>query len=373
MDPLRAHFDVQGDPSGALNGLAFAVKDNFDIKGHPTYAGGLKPLVSRASYSATSISQLLEAGMALKGRAHMSELAIGGWGINTVLGTPRNPCFADAHAPGGSSSGCAVAVAARLVDAALGTDTGGSVRIPASFCGLYGFKPVQSAISRVGVLPLAHSLDCVGILAGDLSVLKQVAAAFKIAVEGSGTVSLFTFAAATRAKNAAVSRFVEGLIEEMGALPQDWLCDLSLANAVYGKIFPYEARQNYNAHLTMHRHQMNPMCVRSLEAGCDVNSYGYAQAIEKRRLLRAAVDQSWPKGGVLVLPTVPTAAPPLSTIDDSDTSPGTYTRLFNLIDYPALTIPVKSPAGPIGLQLSARPEDTGLLFQAAKTLIERTR
>jgi aspartyl-tRNA(Asn)/glutamyl-tRNA(Gln) amidotransferase subunit A len=160
-DALRA---TSGSP---YLGIPITIKDNFDLAGHPTTAGSvfLRGAPS-AVQDADAVRRLREAGFIVMGRTNMSEFAFSGLGLNPHYGTPRNPAFPDEdRIPGGSSSGAAVSVALDMVPFAVGTDTGGSVRIPAAFCGLVGFKPSASAISQRGVLPLSTSLDSVGVIA----------------------------------------------------------------------------------------------------------------------------------------------------------------------------------------------------------------
>jgi aspartyl-tRNA(Asn)/glutamyl-tRNA(Gln) amidotransferase subunit A len=147
---------------GPLHGLPFAAKDLFNVKGYPTTAGSKVLEDNVAADDSTVTRKLAQAGMILLGKTNTVEFAYGGVGINHHHGTPHNPWAAKAHAPGGSSSGSAVAVASGMAPMALGTDTGGSVRIPASLCGTVGLKTTVGRISRAGVYPLSYSLDSVG-------------------------------------------------------------------------------------------------------------------------------------------------------------------------------------------------------------------
>lgn len=161
--------------SGALDGLAFAVKDVFDIEGYVPGAGSpdWKRTHAPARRNAAAVDMLLRSGARLAGMTNTDELMFSLNGENYHFGTPINP-QAERHIPGGSSSGSAVAVSAGLVDFALGTDTGGSVRIPASYCGVYGFRPTYGAVPVDGVVPLAPSFDTIGWFARDPRVLCEV-------------------------------------------------------------------------------------------------------------------------------------------------------------------------------------------------------
>ncbi|RWR76662.1 amidase 1 [Cinnamomum micranthum f. kanehirae] len=162
-------------PQLPLHSLTFAVKDIFDVKGYVTGFGN--PDWARTHEAATStapsVLAILDGGATSVGKTVMDEMAYSINGENKHYGTPTNPCAPD-RIPGGSSSGSAVAVAAELVDFSLGTDTGGSVRVPAAFCGLLGFRPSHGFVSTVGVIPMAQSFDTVGWFARDPTILREV-------------------------------------------------------------------------------------------------------------------------------------------------------------------------------------------------------
>lgn len=166
---------VEPTAKGPLDGLTFAVKDLIDVAGTPTGGGnpdwlkGQKP----AATSAPTVAALLAAGATLKGKTITDELAFGLEGVNAHYGTPVNPACPD-RIPGGSSSGSGVAVAAGLVDFALGTDTGGSVRVPSSFVGVFGFRPTHNALPLSGVVPFSPSYDTVGVFARDIRTMNRV-------------------------------------------------------------------------------------------------------------------------------------------------------------------------------------------------------
>jgi len=153
-----------GKDAGILHGIPFAVKDLFDVKGLPTTAGASLLEKNIAAADSYAVRQLKRAGMILLGKTNTVQFAYGGVGINHDHGTPHNPWNRIQHVPGGSSSGSAVAVAAGMTPVALGSDTGGSVRIPASLCGTAGLKTTVGRIGRGGVYPLSWSLDSVGAL-----------------------------------------------------------------------------------------------------------------------------------------------------------------------------------------------------------------
>ena len=152
-----------GHAVGPLHGIPIALKDLVELEGRVATGGTAVWRDRRATRTATLAQKLISAGMIVIGKTHTVEFAFGGWGTNQHLGTPRNPWDTKTHrTPGGSSSGSGVAVAARMVPCALGTDTGGSVRVPAAWCGITGLKTTIGRISTYGVLPLSPTLDTPG-------------------------------------------------------------------------------------------------------------------------------------------------------------------------------------------------------------------
>src|SRR6266403_2787364 len=166
---------IEGRPTGPLAGLAFAAKDLFDVAGHPTGGGNpdwakQNPVPSRHAWA---VQRLLDAGATLIGKTVTDEVSLGILGENPFDGTPLNPKAPD-RVPGGSSSGSASAVAQGLCDTALGTDTGGSVRVPASFCGLYGIRPTHGRLDLTGMMRQAPGSDTTGWFARDASTFARV-------------------------------------------------------------------------------------------------------------------------------------------------------------------------------------------------------
>src|SRR5262249_36134072 len=175
-----------GAPAGPLAGLIFAAKDIFDIAGHVTGAGNPDWLALHAPAERTApvVQALVDAGATMVGKTHTDELSRGIFGENAHYGTPTNP-KAPGRVPGGSSSGSAAAVSGGLVDFALGTDTGGSVRIPASFCGIFGIRPTRGRVSLAGVVGQAPSFDTVGWFARDAHLPARLGATLLAAGLGS--------------------------------------------------------------------------------------------------------------------------------------------------------------------------------------------
>src|SRR5271168_2427946 len=168
-------FRIEGKAGGPLAGLNFAAKDLFDVAGHVTGGGNpdwarVNPIPTRHAWA---VQRLLDAGATLIGKTITDEVSLGILGENPFDGTARNPRAPD-RVPGGSSSGSAVAVAAGLCDTALGTDTGGSVRVPASFCGLYGIRPTHGRLDVSGMMPQAPTSDTTGWFARDAETFARV-------------------------------------------------------------------------------------------------------------------------------------------------------------------------------------------------------
>src|SRR5947199_3820918 len=170
-------FRIEGRAGGPLSGLTFAAKDLFDVAGHPTGGGNedwakTHPIPARHAWA---VQTLLDAGADLIGKTITDEVSLGILGENPFYGTPANP-RAPGRVPGGSSSGSAAAVAAGICDTALGTDTGGSVRVPASFCGLYGIRPTHGRLDLTGMMSQAPSSDTTGWFARDAETFARVSA-----------------------------------------------------------------------------------------------------------------------------------------------------------------------------------------------------
>src|SRR5438034_3103662 len=215
---------IEGGPNGPLAGLAFAAKDLFDVAGHPT--GGGNPDWARShpvpARHAWAVETLLDAGADLVGKTITDEVSLGILGENPFEGTPKNP-RAPGRVPGGSSAGSAAAVAAGVCDTALGTDTGGSVRVPASFCGIYGIRPTHGRLELRGMMSQAPSSDTTGWFARDAETFARVSAvmlgeAIPTALPTRLVVATDAFALADPAPAAALEPLVARLRTLVGAV-----------------------------------------------------------------------------------------------------------------------------------------------------------
>jgi amidase len=338
------------------SGLAVGIKDSIDIAGYPTRAGSralaaTPPAVRHADV----VESLLRAGCRVVGKTNMHELAFGVTGINDWTGTPVNPRFPQT-VPGGSSSGSAAAVAAEVVDIGIGTDTGGSIRVPAACCGVYGLKPTYGRISRRGVLPAQSSLDCVGPMARSMAVLEAAMCyldpTFKIAsTPTDARVGVLELHA-----ERTVDATVHGALEASG---------LSLRLAVLPGLRPaFDAAlaiigaETWAAFGALTRGEGLGADVRTrLLAASQITQAQLAVAESVRASFRAEVDAALQELDALALPTMTHAPPALSAAVDSSviTNMTALVRPFNLSGHPAITIPLVAPDGlPVGLQLIGR-------------------
>lgn len=371
--PLRGEGD---------GGPAVAVKDLIDVAGAPTGGGARTPLDPNPAKHARVVERLLEGGCSIVGKTQTVELAYGGWGSNRAVGAPWNPWDASVHrVPGGSSSGSAVAVAAGLCDAALGSDTGGSVRIPAAICGVVGLKPSRGLVSLQGVHPLSPSLDTVGALARDVATAARLLATISgpdgqaavrevfdaeaalrldirgrrlvaIPPEGLGELDLDV----ARLYLAAIDRLREaGLTVDM-ALPPRALEDSFSPN---GLLMAGEGWRIWRGRIERHREEMDPWIVRRFELGREV-SEARLDEIHAERAESQAEFHAWMAGcDGLLSPTCPIPAPPIATIDETTSPLSRLTRAANYLDLPGVSVPcgVSALGLPVGLQILGRPCD----------------
>ena len=364
------------------DGPVFAVKDMIDVAGVPTGGGARVPLDPAPAHHAVTVERLLQAGWSAVGKTRTVELAYGGWGTNRAVGAPWNPWDARTHrAPGGSSSGSAAAVAAGFCDAALGTDTGGSVRIPAAVCGVVGLKPGRGLVSLKGVHPLSPALDTVGALARDVPTAARTLAIISgpddaEAVRGpfdaeaalAADVAHFRITAldvealgevdpqVARLYGEAVERLRDAGLAVTRVTPPQVLEDSFEANGV---LMAGEGWRIRGERITQHRHVMDPWIVRRFEAGRDISD-ARLEAAKARRADHQASFLSWLAGyDAFLSPTCPIAAPPIETVDETTSPLSRLTRAANYLDLPAISVPcgLTAEGMPVGLQIAGRPRD----------------
>jgi amidase len=353
--------------------LRFAVKDTLDIAGYPTRAGC--PALAdapEAQKHAEVVATLLENQCVLTGKTTLHELAFGVTGINAWSGTPLNPGFPELI-PGGSSSGSAAVVASGEVDFSLGTDTGGSVRMPAACCGILGLKPTRGTLSRKGVMPDHSSLDCVGIFARNATVLHQVM--LRLGMPSSTPLTTLPAVGFISAAQSDIDSLLLNFLARQGVQPaQTHLPLLAEAHRAGLSLISHE---NWHAfHSLLANPGVSADVASRIRAGEKVTRDEIRHAETVRQAFSDDVDAQLAKTPLLALATLPELPPDLQQAQDP-LSVVNLTRLvrpFNLSGHPALTLPAGTLQGrPVALQLVAVKGTENLLIQAAIWLTERRR
>jgi aspartyl-tRNA(Asn)/glutamyl-tRNA(Gln) amidotransferase subunit A len=379
-----------GHSAGPLHGIPIALKDLVEIEGYVT-TGGSKVWNHRiAQRTATLVSKAKAAGMIVIGKTHLVEFAFGGWGTNQHLGTPWNPWDAQrARTPGGSSSGSGVAVAARLVPCAIGSDTGGSVRLPASWCGIVGFKPTVGRISTHGVLPLAPTLDTLGPMTRcveDAAILYNLFQAcdpldprtcqyspddpMRALRRGVAGLRLAVMPEAERtgvdrevlAAYDASAEILRGLGAELRHV--DLPCKFADFAAFTGHIIGAEAYSILGEIVDRPDSPVDPAVRQRVLSGKPLSARDYLLALSGREKLKNQFALTFADIDALLTPTTATAAIPLSEIDQSGT-PAQFTRIVNLLDLCALSLPNGFTAAglPTSLQIICKAHDEALALR----------
>lgn len=386
----------------ALDGIPVSIKDLCDIQGQITTAGSEAWRERRGGVTATAVARLLNAGMVLLGKTHMVEFAFGGWGTNPVMGTPRNPWdLKRARVPGGSSSGSGVAVAAGLAPAALGSDTGGSVRIPAALNGITGLKTTRGLISLHGSVALSHTLDSIGPLTRDtrdsLLLTEALSGAdpldpvtrgvpayrFREPLAGAKPLLGMRIAVMPAAQYPiAVDDAVQGALDDaqrvLAALGAEFVeapfpfdfHDMMLRN---GLIIAAEAYAQHRDYIEDDALPLGRYVRARVLGGKQVTAADYIRALQAHAAACAAW-RNWMRDFDAVLaPCLPFAACPLEEVDENATPLAAFTRPGNYVNASGLALPAGFTADglPIGVQLLGGPEGEaalgrlGMAFQAA--------
>ena len=363
---------------GPLAGLPVTVKDLYDMAGRTTMAGSvLRAGQPAASTDAEAVARLKRAGAAITGLTNMTEFAFSGVGLNPHHGTPRNPADAAvARIPGGSSSGAAVSVALGQAVAALGSDTGGSIRVPAALCGLVGFKNTQARTPLAGAFPLSFTLDTVCAMTrcvADCLIVDGVLSGAPLAVAHRQGHSLTGMRLALPqtlvldglqpAVAAAFERALQRL-SQAGAviveLPLAELAEVAQINAPGG----FSAIEAYAVHrdsLATQRERFDPRVAQRIQLGQTVSAADYIRLQQRRREWITRTTQRLAGFDALICPTVPIVAPPISQLVADDEAffraNGQLLRntfLINFLDGCAFTLPCQAPGElPVGLMLAA--------------------
>jgi aspartyl-tRNA(Asn)/glutamyl-tRNA(Gln) amidotransferase subunit A len=374
-----------GATLGPLDGTIVSIKDLFDVAGEPTRAGStILADAPPATADAPVVRRLRAAGAIIVGKTNMSEFAFSGVGTNPHFDTPRNPADR-ARIPGGSSSGGAVAVADRMCEIAIGTDTGGSTRIPAALCGLVGFKPSKFRVSTEGAYPLSPTLDSIGPMAGGV----EACAIADAALAGEDPWSLEPAPLSGLRFGIPQGLPLRDLDENVAARFAAAIAQLGRAGVVVSEpqfsIFDDMARVNSPAALAVveayriHREHLqtragdyDPFVRFRLETARDVSSAAYAAMLAERGNLVRAMDARFDDFDALVLPTTPIVAPTLSEVATLDGFNARNrlllrnTALANFFDLCAISLPMPRADGlPAGLMLCARRGQDRQLFRIA--------
>ena len=385
-EPARAAAEAAdararaGISLSALDGAIVSIKDLFDVAGEVTRAGSKvlaeegKPAVADAAV----VQRLRAAGCVIVAKTNMSEFAFTGIGTNPHYGTPGNPADR-ARAPGGSSSGAAVSVADGLCEIAIGSDTGGSVRIPAALCGIVGFKPSRQRVPTDGVFPLSYSLDSIGSLAtsvADCAKADQVLADAVMAAEAPGALEPASLAglrlgvaqglplenlddSVGKRFPAALDRLEKAgvrLSHEKLTLIDDMTAALARASILVAEVYSI-----HRDRLARRGADIDPIVRGRVEKGRDISAADYIEVVRARAALARAMDGKLAELDLLAMPTTATVAPRLDEVSDPKAFMARNalllrnTTIVNFFDLCAISLPLPRDGGlPVGLMLIAR-------------------
>lgn len=397
----KADQDRQrGKSAGALNGVPLAHKDLFYRRGKTVACGSKIRKDFVPDSTASVLERLAAAGTVNLGALHMAEFAFSPTGYNEHYGHARNP-WNIAHVPGGSSSGSGAAVAARIVFGSLGTDTGGSLRHPAAMCGLTGLKPTLTRVSRAGVMPLSHSLDCVGPLARtarDCARLLQVIAGADTEDPTSSDLPVPDYEAALDgnvrglrigiprayyydAVDSEIKRLLDGSLDVLRGLGAETVevdvPDMNLINSLGHLLMAVEAATIHRRWLQTRRDDYSDQIRSRIEPGLFYTATRYCEALAMRgSLCKEFADTALRNVDVLHLPAIPV---PVPTIEETTAgNPADVTRVIGVIGHctrginylglPAISVPAGFDAKglPVAFQLVGRPFAEAILLRAAE-------
>ena len=374
-----------GHQIGPLHGVPIALKDLIDLEGRITTGGSAAWRERRSPATATLAKKLIAAGMIVLGKTHTVEFAMGGWGTNYHMGTPWNPWDTKVpRTPGGSSSGSGVAVASGMAPWAIGTDTGGSVRLPASWCGLAGLKTTIGRVTTYGILPLAPSLDTPGPMA---RCVEDAALLYGV-MHGADPLDPRTLGAPPAGDvMSGMKRGVRGLrlgrmpaseregcspemlaaydasldqLEKLGAEIVDIVLPSRFADAtqMVGYIIGSEAYQLVGDLVDDQSLPIDPAVRPRVQVGRGVSARDYLGALAERDALKKQYLAAMGGLDAFLTPTTLTPAIRVESVDQTST-PAHFTRLVNLLEFCALSLPNGFTATglPLSLQIVCRPYD----------------
>ena len=377
-----------GRSLGPLDGVIVSIKDLFDVAGEPTRAGSkiLAEEAAPAAADAVIVQRLRQAGAVIVAKTNMTEFAFSGIGANPHFGTPANPRDR-ARVPGGSSAGAPVAVADGMCDLAIGTDTGGSVRIPAALCGLVGFKPSRQRVPTEGAFPLSKTLDSVGpigrnvadcakadaIMAGEEFVpLEPIGlGGLRFGLPEGLLLERLDDIVAPTFKQTIVRLEAGGVRVSHEELPllDDWV-----AVNERGGVIPPEACAVHRERLRRRGTDIDPNVRIRIERGCTVGEADFAETLRERRRLVAAMDARLAGLDVLVMPAASIVAPTIAEVDDPkvfavrNAAVLRNTSMVNFFDLCAISLPLPASL-PVGLMLVARNGEDHRLLRIAEAVM----
>lgn len=374
--------DRPGTPAdGPLTGLPFAVKDNIDTAGLRTTYGSRHFERHSPSADAACVDELLHAGAVLVGKTTTHEFAYGPTGVSSLNGPALNP-HDNRRMTGGSSAGSASAVAAGIVPLALGTDTGGSARIPASLCGAIGFKPTFGTLSLEGVFPLSPSLDTLGLITADACLLERVwhifrpGAARRSRLERVGLLTSDSLFPADPEIDRVVQNFLRILDPRDVSLPE-----LRSTWQVYRHIQGSEAHALHRERLDRSPELFGPDVLERLRAAGQILGWEYVAARQEQARLQESLLSVFDSVDVLALPTTPVVAPPIGANDTlvagrpmlvRDALLG-LTSPWSVLGWPAVSVPAGFVGGlPTGVQLVAPPGRDAELIELVRRICPHT-
>lgn len=391
---------ASGLDRGPLHGIPIAVKDLFHMRGLRTTSGSKIFENFVADHNATVVDRLEAAGAVILGKLNMHELAYGISSENPYYGAVRNPWDLE-RSPGGSSGGSAAAVAAQIVYGAMGSDTGGSIRIPASFCGTVGLKPTYGRVSRYGAMPLAFSLDHMGPLTRsvrDAGIFLNAIAGHDPKDETSSRRPVIDFVPNDDCSlrgvrigfpqnfyferlDPDVESAVRGAIARAASLGAElkplWLPDIEALNAVATVTQLAEVSAVFGPYLEM-RNRFGPDVLARIEQGRLIPATDYIDAQRLRRKFRAEFAKVWDEVDCFVTPTTPATAPRLGekTVriagreEDTRTAATRLVRGLNLLGLPALSLPcgLSGSGAPVGMQIVGAPFDEATILKVGAAL-----
>ena len=361
---------AKGFDRGPLHGIPISLKDIIDERGIVTTAGSRVLATRVAEQDATVRTRLRDAGAIVIGRTNLHEFALGTTSEDSAFGPVRNPLDSERSA-GGSSGGSAAAVATGMGLASIGTDTGGSIRIPAAACGVVGLKPSRGDVPTDGVIPLSLTLDHVGPLArtvGDALVLHGVIAAADVNVEPIEPRAIRLrnlggyFDSVEPAVGDAYRRALDTLTRTGITISTAEIGGTDVISDTYANIVLPEAAHWHAPFLESRAAEYSPAVHARILHGRTISVTAYFDALDTCRTLRAAVDAALAGCDAILLPTLPIVAPLLgatamtlgASVVPVRAAMLKHTQLFNLTGHPAISLPIPTDGLPVGLQLVGR-------------------